>query len=64
MLKIIITILMFIIIYLSIQIIRLENYHYAVQVGFCVDVNQLERDDCLNKIKTRKDPIRHLLYGL
>ena len=63
-LKIIIAILVVLIIYLSLQIIRLENYHYAVQVGLCSDVGQLERDKCLNNKETRTNPIFHLLYGI
>ncbi len=60
----IIVVLLSIIVYLSVVIIRLENYHYAVQVGFCDDVDKFRRDDCLNKIQTRTNPMWHLIYAL
>jgi len=63
-LKIVIVILLVIIVYFSLAIIRLENYHYAVQVGFCLGTNLEERDQCLNKIETRTNPLYHLFYGL
>jgi hypothetical protein len=61
---IIITILTLCLIYFSLQIIRLENYHYAVQTGFCHDIQQSERDTCISKIETRTNPLFHLLHGL
>lgn len=49
-------------------IIRLENYHYASQVGFCDELSGLEnliqKDQCLNEAQTRTNSFRHLLYGL
>ncbi len=61
----IVIILILIIIYQSLQIIRLENYHYAVQVGLCSDMDDfIKKDDCLNNTKTRTNPIYNLLYGL
>jgi hypothetical protein len=63
-LKSVIVILLLIIAYFGINIIRLENYHYAVQVGFCSDISQAERDKCLSSIETRTNPFWHLLYGL
>ncbi|TFB08169.1 hypothetical protein E3V08_05120 [Candidatus Atribacteria bacterium MT.SAG.1] len=63
-LKIVIVILLVIIVYFSLTIIRLENYHYAVQVGFCSGTNLEGRDQCLNKIETRTNPLYHLFYGL
>lgn len=63
-LKIVIVILLVIIVYFSLAIIRLENYHYAVQVGFCLNTNLEERGQCLNKIETRTNPLYHLFYGL
>lgn len=61
---IIIVILLVIVVYFASAIIRLENYHYAVQVGFCLDTNIEERDQCLNKIETRINPLYNLFYGL
>lgn len=62
---IIVTIILLIIsIWFAVTIIRLENYHYAVQVGFCADVSVSERDACLRKIETRTHPLYHLFYGL
>jgi len=66
--KITIIILIFFLIWFASAIVRLENYHYAVQVGFCANfsepINLIEKDKCLNQIKTRTNPIWHLLYGL
>lgn len=49
-------------------IIRLENYHYATQVGFCAEFSELEnliqKDYCLNQVQTRTNPLWHLLHGL
>lgn len=58
-------ILVLIIIYQAIQIIRLERYHYASQLGYCQEIEELvERGRCLNETETRTSPIYHLLYGL
>lgn len=62
--RIIIIVLLLILLYFGAAIIRLENYHYAVQVGFCADVYVTQRDSCLNKIQTRTNPFWHLIYGL
>lgn len=66
--KIIITVLLVLLMWFGITIIRLENYHYAVQVGICNEFdgfeNSLEREQCLNTVETRTNPIFHLLYGL
>lgn len=62
---IIIVVLVLIIIYQSLQIIRLERYHYASQLNYCQEMEDLvKRDDCLNEKETRTSPIYHLLYGL
>ena len=61
----IVVVLVLIIIYQAVQIIRLERYHYASQVGFCQEIEELvARDKCLNETETRTSPIYHLLYGL
>jgi len=48
-------------------IVRLENYHYASQVGMCSEYNLfqlIERDRCLNSFETRTSPFWHLYYAL
>lgn len=60
----IIGLLLAVIIYFAAIIIRLENYHYAVQVGSCMDVSFDQRDECLNKIQTRTNPLFHLLEAV
>lgn len=48
-------------------IVRLENYHYASQIGMCgnIDLARLvERDKCLNSIETRTSAFWHLYYAL
>jgi len=48
---------------------RLENYHYANEVGFCdqFDITnpqqRIAREDCLNKVETRTNWWWHILYG-
>jgi len=62
--RIVIVVLLFALIYFGATIVRLENYHYAVQVGFCADVEISQRDKCLDEIQTRTNPIWHLIYAL
>ncbi len=66
--NIFIIILLCLIIWLSYSVIKLENYHYANQVGLCLEFEfpqeGLEIDKCLNDSKTRTNPLLHLLYGL
>lgn len=68
--KIIIAILAGLLIWFGANIVRLENYHYAVQVGMCNeysgDILQRfnERENCINNTKTRTSLFWHLLYGL
>ena len=62
--RIAIIVLLVLLVWFGATIIRLENYHYAVQVGFCSDVPSTERDACLNKIETRTNFLWHLAYGL
>ena len=65
---IIIIIALILLFWFGATIVRLENYHYAVQVGFCDEFSGVEnltkRDQCLNKVQTRTNPIWHLFYGL
>ena len=67
-----IAILLLIIIWFSTTIIRLENYHYANQVGMC-DLDRFEGDflqkkilqtRCFNSVETRTSPMWHLYYAL
>ena len=54
-------------------VVRLENYHYANQVGMCekfevpglrLDLKQYgAREDCLNNTETRTHWFWHILYG-
>ena len=64
--KIIIGILFLLLIWFGATIVRLENYHYAVQVGFCQEYSNLDgkKEECLNKAETRTSWMWHLLYGL
>lgn len=49
-------------------IVRLENYHYANQMGFCqefeIPLQNQARNRCLNEKRTRTNPVWHLLHGL
>lgn len=66
--RIIIVVLLILLLWFGAAIVRLENYHYAVQVGFCNEFsgaeNLIQRDQCLNKTKTRTNQFWNLLYGL
>lgn len=48
-------------------IVRLENIHYAAELGMCdqfTGTTLYMRQDCLDKIQTRTSWVWHLLYGL
>ena len=49
-------------------IIRLENYHYTVQLGFCDQYTNIEdfikKSECLESTQTRTSPVWHLYYAL
>jgi len=66
--RIIIILLITLLVWFGLTIVRLENYHYANQVGFCNEYssleNLLEKDKCLNEKETRTNPIWHLFFGL
>ncbi len=69
--RIIIIVLAILLIWFASAIIRLENYHYAVQVGICANSTQtdefkkhMELENCLNNTQTRASGIWHLMYGL
>ena len=45
-------------------VVRLENYHYANQVGMCDKHEEyLAREACLNNTETRTHWFWHILYG-
>ncbi len=71
--RVIIVILLILLIWFGVSIARLENFHYAVQVGFCDNPIENQKDafrktmakeKCLNETQTRTSPLWHLLYGL
>jgi hypothetical protein len=49
-------------------IVRLENYYFASQMGYCqeykIPLESRARNKCLNEKQTRTNPIWHLLHGL
>jgi hypothetical protein len=57
-------------VWLGSAVVRLENYRYANFVGMCSQYNiadaiqRIQREDCLEKAKTRTNWFRHLLHGL
>jgi hypothetical protein len=58
-------------VWMGLAIIRLENYHYAVQTGLCADWDKASgtgvsgsRDECLNSKQTRTSPWWHIYYAL
>lgn len=65
--KIIIAVLGLLIVWFGATIVRLENYHYAVQVGFCQEYRLPDRGEheaCLNGKETRTSWVFNLFYGL
>lgn len=70
--NIVLAVLLVLVIWLSSTIIRLENYHYASQVGLC-DLDKSEGDafkkrvaqaKCFKTVETRTSPLWHLFYAL
>jgi hypothetical protein len=59
-------------VWLGFTVVRLENYHYGVQVGMCganealaVGIEtHMKRENCLNTTSTRTAWYWHLWYGL
>jgi hypothetical protein len=57
-------------IWLSLIVVRLENFHYATVVGMCAEVSSDEgplssrRHDCLHSVETRTSSLWHLYYAL
>lgn len=66
--KIIILILLIVIFWFGFRVIKLENFHYASQVGLCSEFSDSEnlslKNDCLEKSQTRNNSFLNLLYGL
>lgn len=62
--------LLVIVVWQSMQIIRLEQFHYATVQGFCGHVNFNDPvsvrtyNECLTKSTTKANPIFHLYTGL
>ncbi len=56
------------IVWLSANVVRLEKYHYANQVGMCerykFPEESIDREKCLDHTETRTSFVWHLLYGL
>ena len=67
--NIVIAVLALLVVWLSLQVIRLERYHYASQIGVCAaaDPNDpntsSKRNHCLNSSETRTNSLWHLWYG-
>jgi len=57
-------------VWMGVALARLENYHYASQLGMCaeyLDPNlamQIKRDTCLEKKVTRTSALWHIYYAL
>jgi hypothetical protein len=57
-------------VWLGYTVVRLENYRYANFVGMCTQYNiadpiqRIQREDCLEKARTRTHWFRQLLHGL
>ena len=57
-------------VWLGSAVIRLENYRYANFVGMCSNYNvgdpiqRIQREDCLQRTKTRTHWFWQLLHGL
>jgi len=69
LLSALVAVLTLLIIWFGSTIVRLENYHYAVQVGMCgLQTTSLEdastRESCLANTQTRTSSFAHLWYAL
>ncbi len=66
----VIAVLTVLVIWLSITVIRLENFRYATLVGFCSEPTEtitgqpLKRYECLKSKETRTNALWHLFYAL
>ncbi|MFZ1987781.1 MAG: hypothetical protein WAV21_01970 [Minisyncoccia bacterium] len=64
-----VVVLVLIVIWFGATIVRLENYHYAVQVGMCgLETTSFEeatkRESCLTTTETRTSSFAHIWYAL
>jgi hypothetical protein len=68
--NVLIAVLLVLVLALSVAVVRLENYHYASQVGMCSEFQTADplsngkRHDCLHRQQTRTSPLWHLFYAL
>ena len=65
--NVIIAVLLALLIWFGATVVRLENYHYATQVGMCIEHSKtqwVERDKCLRSQQTRTNSLWHLAYAL
>jgi predicted Holliday junction resolvase-like endonuclease len=70
--NLLIVILLIIVFILAKTVIRLENYHYAHQVGMCDKEkfygNELQKEqksrDCFELVQTRTNSLWHLFYAI
>ena len=68
--NIVIVILIFCVLVLASNVIRLEKYHYASIVGMCSEykaaepLQSIQRQKCLSNVETRTNPLWHLFYAL
>ncbi|KND51240.1 MAG: hypothetical protein ABA06_02930 [Parcubacteria bacterium C7867-001] len=68
-LSLVVVVLSVLLVWFGTTIVRLENYHYAVEVGMCgLETGSLdeavERQECLNTTETRTSPFWHIWYAL
>jgi hypothetical protein len=65
----VIAVLAALVVWLSLQVIRLENYRYASSIGMCSEQDPMDplsfskRDQCLRAVQTRTNGLWHLWYG-
>ena len=66
----VITVLLVVVVWVSITVVRLENFRYATFVGFCsepadtIPGQPLKRYECLKNKETRTNALWHLFYAL
>lgn len=65
-----IVVLSLLVVWLSITVVRLENFRYATFVGFCSEPTEtilgqpLKRYECLKSKESRTNAVWHLFYAL
>jgi hypothetical protein len=68
--NIVIAVLAVCVLWLSVAVVRLENFHYAQLVGMCPEfdandpLQSVKHHDCLHAKETRTSPLWHLFYAL